>query len=91
MAKEFVDKVVQDNKVVVFSKTYCPYCTMAKECLSQTGVKFEVIELDERGLSGGGGAAAAIDLAWTKSVLSVCIDVHDHAVLQEMAMPSRTT
>ena len=49
MAEEFVTKTLKENKVVVFSKTYCPYCTMAKDCLSETGVVFKVIELDERG------------------------------------------
>lgn len=28
---EFVKKTIASNKVVIFSKTYCPYCTMAKE------------------------------------------------------------
>lgn len=48
-AKKFVDEKIASNKVVVFSKTYCPYCTMAKEALNKTGLKdFLVIELDGR-------------------------------------------
>lgn len=28
---QLVKKMISDDKVVIFSKTYCPYCTMAKE------------------------------------------------------------
>lgn len=28
---KFVENTIASNKVVIFSKTYCPYCTMAKE------------------------------------------------------------
>lgn len=31
MAKEFVTSAIAKDKVVIFSKSYCPYCTMAKE------------------------------------------------------------
>lgn len=31
--KEFVDVTLQNNKVVVWSKTYCPYCIKAKKAL----------------------------------------------------------
>lgn len=30
-AKQFVQDLIQKEKVVIFSKTYCPYCTMAKD------------------------------------------------------------
>ena len=46
---DFVNDKVKASKVVVFSKTYCPYCTMAKEALNEAGLKnYLVIELDER-------------------------------------------
>lgn len=31
MASTFVQEAIAKDKVVIFSKTYCPYCTMAKE------------------------------------------------------------
>jgi len=34
------------SKVVVFSKTYCPYCTQVKDLLSSLNANFEAIELD---------------------------------------------
>ena len=60
--KKFVDGTIEENKVAVFSKSFCPYCHMAKEALNETGVKYKVIELDtpEYGelLQGGGGLVA---------------------------------
>jgi len=47
-AKEFVDAAIVDNKVMVFSKSYCPYCKMAKEALNQTGCKYLAIEIENR-------------------------------------------
>lgn len=31
MATEFVKAAIAKDKVVIFSKSYCPYCSMAKE------------------------------------------------------------
>lgn len=31
---------------MVFSKSYCPFCTKAKEALTKLNVQFEVLELD---------------------------------------------
>ncbi len=50
MAQQFVDEKVKTNKVMVFSKSYCPFCKMAKEALNETGVKYGLVELDERGI-----------------------------------------
>ena len=47
----FVNDQVKSSKVVVFSKTHCPYCTMAKSALKDAGLKqsdYLLIELDER-------------------------------------------
>lgn len=49
MSEEFVKKAIQ-SPVVVFSKSYCPFCTRVKTMLREAGVKdLNVIELDERG------------------------------------------
>ena len=48
MAKAFVDAEIQ-KPVVVFSKSYCPFCKMAKNVLSEIGVQYALYELDERG------------------------------------------
>uniref|UniRef100_A0AAV1UC74 Glutaredoxin domain-containing protein n=1 Tax=Peronospora matthiolae TaxID=2874970 RepID=A0AAV1UC74_9STRA len=46
-AKETVEAQIAASPVVVYSKTYCPYCTKTKTLLTQLGVKFEVVELDQ--------------------------------------------
>eukprot|EP01099_Mayorella_cantabrigiensis_P003536 TRINITY_DN2698_c0_g1_i1.p1 TRINITY_DN2698_c0_g1~~TRINITY_DN2698_c0_g1_i1.p1 ORF type:complete len:101 (+),score=28.45 TRINITY_DN2698_c0_g1_i1:99-401(+) len=45
---EFIQEQLKAAPVVVFSKTYCPYCTRAKQLLRSKGAKMIVIELDER-------------------------------------------
>lgn len=48
-ALDFVNATVQGAPVVVFSKTYCPYCTKAKRALASVGAKdYVLLELDER-------------------------------------------
>ena len=39
MAEALVKDMIQKNSVMVFSKTYCPFCTMAKEALRDAGLK----------------------------------------------------
>ena len=47
-AKEFVDAKIKTGPVVVFSKTYCPYCHSTKKLFKDLGVAIIVVELDER-------------------------------------------
>lgn len=44
----FVKKTVQEQPVVIFSKSYCPYCKRAKAIFAELNEKPYVIELDER-------------------------------------------
>ncbi|KAF9150469.1 hypothetical protein BG015_007734 [Linnemannia schmuckeri] len=44
--KTKVDAIIADNAIVVFSKSYCPYCTKAKNLLAQHEVKVFILELD---------------------------------------------
>lgn len=36
------------QEVIVYSSTYCPYCTAAKALLEQRGVPYVEVNLDER-------------------------------------------
>ncbi|XP_055371918.1 uncharacterized protein LOC129605919 [Condylostylus longicornis] len=45
---EFVKAQIKGNKVVIFSKSYCPYCTMAKEQFQKLKFDYTSIELDKR-------------------------------------------
>lgn len=49
-AKETVQKYIDDNAVVVFSKTYCPHCKATKQTLNDLGADFLTVELDIRGM-----------------------------------------
>ncbi len=51
MAKQFVEDKIANNKVVVFSKSYCPFCTMAKQSLRDAGLQdFAIVEIEDRGV-----------------------------------------
>merc|ERR1711879_1050902 len=41
-AKDFIAK----NTVMIFSKSYCPYCTKVKQLFQGLGVNFTAVELD---------------------------------------------
>ena len=43
-----VKELISSDNIVIFSKTYCPYCTMAKEVFNKLQQKYTAIELDER-------------------------------------------
>jgi len=44
---EVVEQRIKDNKVMVFSKTTCPFCTKIKNLFDSLGFKYEVLELDQ--------------------------------------------
>ncbi|XP_054459126.1 glutaredoxin 2 isoform X2 [Anoplopoma fimbria] len=44
---QYVQEMVSQNCVVIFSKTTCPYCKMAKNVFNEIGATYKVIELDE--------------------------------------------
>jgi len=46
-AKEAVEKHIKESHVVVFSKSYCPYCRRAKALLKELNETPTVFELDE--------------------------------------------
>ncbi|CDH50081.1 glutaredoxin [Lichtheimia corymbifera JMRC:FSU:9682] len=54
--EQLVEDIIKNNKVAVFSKSYCPFCKRAKELLQSLGVEFFVIELDQ---DSNGGAIQA--------------------------------
>lgn len=45
-SKSNIEAKVSANKVVVYSKTYCPYCTKTKSLLNSLGVDYSLVELD---------------------------------------------
>nr|DBA18205.1 TPA: hypothetical protein GDO54_016481 [Pyxicephalus adspersus] len=45
-AVKTIEEVISNNCVVIFSKTSCPYCTMAKRAFDEINVNYKTIELD---------------------------------------------
>ena len=45
-SKDKINDLVSKHKVMVFSKSYCPFCKKAKSALSQYTDDFEVLELE---------------------------------------------
>ena len=41
-----VENYVKDNKIMIFSKSRCPFCTKVKELFKSLGVDFFALELD---------------------------------------------
>ncbi|CAG8451228.1 10573_t:CDS:2 [Funneliformis mosseae] len=44
--KDLVEKLIKENPIMIFSKSYCPYCKRAKGVLESLNKNYEAIELD---------------------------------------------
>ncbi|GKV41678.1 hypothetical protein SLEP1_g49178 [Rubroshorea leprosula] len=44
----FVKKTISSHKIVIFSKSYCPYCKRAKSVFKELNQVPHVVELDQR-------------------------------------------
>ncbi|CAL9779840.1 unnamed protein product [Musa acuminata subsp. burmannicoides] len=62
MALEKAKETVSSNPVVVFSKTFCPFCVRVKKLLDKLGARYKAIELDVE--SDGSNIQAAL-AEWT--------------------------
>ena len=45
-ASNFVKNAIDSHKVVVISKTFCPFCTNAKNSLKSAGIDFKAYEIE---------------------------------------------
>ena len=45
-AVHIIEHLIKDNQVVIFSKSYCPYCRQVKDLLTNEGIDFVAVELD---------------------------------------------
>jgi len=46
-AQKKAQALIDDNAVMIFSKSYCPYCNNAKRVLSDQGARYNAIELNQ--------------------------------------------
>lgn len=65
---EFVKSEIEANDVVVFSKSYCPFCKATKELFDGMGVDYKVHELDQMGDDGPELQMALFKMTGQKSV-----------------------
>eukprot|EP00806_Schmidingerella_arcuata_P009220 Macronucleus_9527.p1 GENE.Macronucleus_9527~~Macronucleus_9527.p1 ORF type:complete len:102 (+),score=37.67 Macronucleus_9527:1-306(+) len=42
-----IDADVAGNKVVVYSKSWCPFCVQTKDLLASKNVQYKLVELDQ--------------------------------------------
>jgi glutaredoxin 3 len=57
---QFVKSLISKHAVVVFSKTTCPFCVIAKDVLKSTGARFHVVELNQ--MHGDGNLPTGSDI-----------------------------
>lgn len=48
-AKTRAQQLIDENAVMVFSKSYCPYCRNTKHILKKLNANFGLLELDQDG------------------------------------------
>ncbi|KAH8946990.1 hypothetical protein BDL97_11G016100 [Sphagnum fallax] len=57
-----VQQLIQENPLIVFSKTYCPYCARVKQLLKSLGATGKIIELNNEN-DGGAMQAALVEIS----------------------------
>ena len=73
-ATDFVNSEIEGSKVVIFSKSYCPYCTKAKELFSSLNAEgTKVYELDNMD-NGADIQKALLDLTGQRTVPNIFIN-----------------
>lgn len=72
MTCTFQDAIAQE-KVLVFSKTHCPYCARVKGTLDVLEAKYEVVELDTRD-DGAAIQSLLLDITGQRTVPNVFIN-----------------
>ncbi|EFN72746.1 Glutaredoxin-C4 [Camponotus floridanus] len=48
VTRDLVNELIEKDSIVIFSKTRCPYCKMAKEVFESLKKPYTAIELDNR-------------------------------------------
>jgi len=47
--QDYVEKLLKENKIVIFSKTTCPWCVKVKQLFKDLNEEFVSVELDKVG------------------------------------------
>mmetsp|Transcript_21718 Transcript_21718/g.53064 ORF Transcript_21718/g.53064 Transcript_21718/m.53064 type:complete len:129 (-) Transcript_21718:52-438(-) len=70
---KMVSDEIKKHKVIVFSKSYCPFCKAVKKLFDEQGVAYTVVELDKH-KRGAEVQKALLDLTGQRTVPSVHIN-----------------
>jgi glutaredoxin 3 len=70
--KETAQAAIKASKIMIFSKTSCPYCKKAKEAISQLTPLFSVVELDVI-KDGAQMQAALLEMTGQKTVPNIFV------------------
>jgi len=71
--QDVVNQLIKDNKVMIFSKSYCPFCNKVKAIFDSIKVEYKSIELDLEG-NGEDIQATLIEQTNQKTVPNVFIN-----------------
>lgn len=69
---EFAKVEIASNDIMVFSKSFCPYCTKTKTLLDGMGLAFNVVELDKID-NGADIQAALLEISGQRTVPNVFV------------------
>ncbi|ETM34213.1 glutaredoxin, variant [Phytophthora nicotianae] len=72
-SKASITDAIAKEKVLVFSKTHCPYCARVKGTLDVLDAKYEVVELDTRD-DGAEIQSLLLDITGQRTVPNVFIN-----------------
>ena len=70
-ASNEIEQYIKANSIMIFSKSYCPFCNKVKQMFNDKGLSFKAIELDEMGQQGVSIQAALLEKTGQKTVPSV--------------------
>jgi len=70
--KETAQAAIKASKIVIFSKTHCPYCKKAKEAIGALTPLYSVVELDVV-KDGAEQQAALLELTGQKTVPNIFV------------------
>uniref|UniRef100_A0A0B6ZB21 Glutaredoxin-2, mitochondrial n=1 Tax=Arion vulgaris TaxID=1028688 RepID=A0A0B6ZB21_9EUPU len=45
--QNYIQDLISKNRIVIFSKSHCPYCDDSKTLLNNMGVNYKTVELDK--------------------------------------------
>mmetsp|Transcript_35149 Transcript_35149/g.83965 ORF Transcript_35149/g.83965 Transcript_35149/m.83965 type:complete len:110 (+) Transcript_35149:144-473(+) len=69
---EFLKNTIASSEVVVWSKSYCPYCARTKNLLSERNIDAKVFELDQMD-NGAELQAALLEMSGQRTVPNVFV------------------